>query len=52
MRKETVDPLIEAALDQPNPTPALQTALNDVLTRTRHPDRDLSRDPKWGPGTV
>lgn len=31
--------LVEAALDQPNPTPALVNALNDVLGATEHPAR-------------
>ncbi|MDH3291529.1 MAG: hypothetical protein OEO20_11360 [Gemmatimonadota bacterium] len=37
--------LLNAALDQPNPTPALLEAVNNVLTLTRHPKRDRSRDP-------
>ncbi len=31
--------LIDAALDQPNPTPSLRAALNQLLTIMRHPDR-------------
>lgn len=38
--------LVEAALDQPNPTPELKAALNEVLTLSRHKARDLSRDVK------
>lgn len=34
--------LVNAALDQPNPTPELQVALQGVLKLTRHPDRLLS----------
>ena len=37
--------LVEAALDQPGPSPELAAALNEVLTVSQHPDRDLSRDP-------
>jgi hypothetical protein len=33
--------LIEAALDQPAPTPALVKALNVVLAATRHPDAEV-----------
>lgn len=43
--KTTLDRLCEAALDQPNPTPALTQALNEWLTLRRHPHRDRSRDP-------
>lgn len=35
--------LIEAALDQPSPTPELTDALNRVLERLKHPDRLLKR---------
>lgn len=45
MFKSLVDKLVEAALDQPNPTPELTKALNDVLTAQKHPVRDRSRDP-------
>ncbi len=43
---DAVNQLIEAALDQPEPTEALTLALNDVLTRRKHPDREWSCDPK------
>lgn len=46
MFKAQVDRLVEAALDQPNPTPALKAALNDLLTALKHPARDRARDPK------
>ncbi len=45
---DAVNHLIEAALDQPEPTEALTLALNDVLTRRKHPDREWSCDPKRG----
>lgn len=45
MFKSQVIKLMEAALDQPRPTPALVAALNDVLTAERHPNRDRTRDP-------
>lgn len=35
--KNEVDRLVEAALDQPNPTPALKEALNALLKRAQHP---------------
>jgi len=31
--------LLKAALDQPQPTPALKAAVNAILDRTQHPDR-------------
>jgi len=31
--------LLEAALDQPHPTPSLKAAINAILDRTQHPDR-------------
>lgn len=34
-----VDPLINAALDQPRPSRALKRALNDLLVRIEHPAR-------------
>jgi hypothetical protein len=45
---DAVNRLIEAALDQPQPTEALTFALNDVLTGRKHPDREWSCDPKRG----
>lgn len=44
----TLNRVLEAALDQPNPSPALTRAIQDVLTARRHPDRDRSRDPRPG----
>lgn len=44
MFKYQIEKLVEAALDQPNPTKELQSALADVLTAMKHPMRDLSRD--------
>ena len=34
--------LIEAALDQPAPTPKLTAALNVVLVGLRHPDAEVA----------
>ena len=39
-----LEALVEAALDQPKPTAELKDALQRVLTRTGHPDRDKSHD--------
>jgi hypothetical protein len=36
--------LVEAALDQPTPTPRLRDAVNAVLKAQGHPDRDRSRE--------
>jgi len=36
--------LVEAALDQRNPTPDLKDSLRRVLTRTWHPARQKSDD--------
>jgi len=36
---QEVDRLIEAALDQRNPSPELKTVLNAVLEKERHKDR-------------
>lgn len=46
LSKTYAEELLEAALDQPNPTKRLVWALQDVLTLRRHPDRDKSRDVK------
>ncbi len=43
-REELSERLIEAALDQPRPTPELRSAVQQYVTYTRHRDRDLVRD--------
>lgn len=40
----TLTQLIEAALDQPQPTPELVAALQKALTARQHHWRDRSRD--------
>ena len=40
--KAETECLLEAALDQPAPTPALTVALNAILTRSLHPDREYT----------
>lgn len=39
IRKILIARLVEAALDQPAPTPALSTILNAVLSDGNHPDQ-------------
>lgn len=41
---ELTERVIEAALDEPGPTPALKRALQEFLTYTKHRHRDRSRD--------
>lgn len=44
--------VVEAALDQPHPTPALRATLHVLLNYVKHRDRDRSRDGLRPPATV
>jgi hypothetical protein len=41
---QMVDDLLEAAADQPRPTPKLKRAVQILMAKRRHPHRDLSLD--------
>jgi len=43
VKQQTIQALLEAALDQPSPTPALKKAIQEALEETNHSDRLLTR---------